>query len=153
MRDLDGVKIDLSTEKVKTWLEAIVYGHRVEEATAAGPVRGLQLAPAIASPTAVVMSDEFKRKHTAVYVAFLRATKWKDSKWVLATTADKKTHRVHRLEDMMTFVRGARELPHIAGVLPTYRKKVPPAATPKQTVVVGKWRLRLGTQVKTIPAR
>ena len=50
LRDLDAAKINLSTEKLKTWIEAIAYGQRVQEVSAAGVARSLQLAPAIETP-------------------------------------------------------------------------------------------------------
>ena len=80
------------------------------------------MAPAIASPAAVFMTEKFKKIHSAAYVAFLKATKAKDSKWKLVTAADKSACRVHKLQDMWAFARSARELPHIAGVLPSYQK-------------------------------
>ena len=48
--NLDATKIDLSTETLETWIVAIAYGHRVEEVSAAGVARSLQLAPAIETP-------------------------------------------------------------------------------------------------------
>ena len=130
---------------MKMWIEAVAYGQRVKETSATG--RSLQLAPAIESPAAVFMSDKFKRTHTAAYVAFLRATKAKDSKWKLVTAADKSAWGVHKLQDMWAFARSARELPHIAGVMPSYQS----AVKPPQKAAVGRWRLRPGTTAIVTP--
>ena len=142
LRDLDAAAPKISTEKVKMWIEAIAYGQRVKETSATG--RSLQLAPAIASPAAVFMSDKFKRIHTAAYVAFLKATKAKDSKWKLVTKADKSARRVYKLQDLWAVARSARELPHIAGVLPSYQKPPRNVKLPQEGYV-GRWRLRPGT--------